>query len=211
MPDAASGLVSSSLQILHQPISILQARQVSQQTLQYESEIVTGSTPGKHLRHVHDHFRILAESLENHVSTPHTPQSSRDTPIELDYDLRSSRRLPSLETSTSTCLDEFKDVHARLSNLLTAHPTLLAHPVNLCATTPDIVETRTTVGRELWFCALHAIHHYALARVILEKECGCTLDPEFGVAPSTLVHREWKRDENRADVAVDVVRQRARL
>ncbi|KAN0062333.1 hypothetical protein ACQY0O_005215 [Thecaphora frezii] len=215
----SSGLVASSLQILWQPVSMLESGAVSQRALGFESNLVSGSSPGKHLRHVHDHFRILAEALEDHVSSSSSLSSSSSSssssstrPIPLDYDLRTSRRLPSLETSLSVCLSEFRSVHARLDRLLSSNPTLLDRRERLRATTPDVVDSYTTVGRELWFCALHAIHHYALARIILQSECGCHLDPEFGVAPSTLVHREWKKEADRAGMAEEAAhRSRARL
>ncbi len=85
---------------------------------------------------------------------------------------------------------------------------LYTQPLRLCATTPFVVEMDSTIGRELWFCGLHAIHHYALARVILVKELGLKgIDDQFGVAPSTLVHREYRKESNRADVAVDALEQ----
>lgn len=45
----------------------------------------------------------------------------------------------------------------------------------------------------MWFVCLHAIHHYALARVILVHELGLHIDNNFGVAPSTIVFRMWGR------------------
>jgi hypothetical protein len=47
----------------------------------------------------------------------------------------------------------------------------------------------STVGREIMFCVVHAIHHYALIRVM----CGIMDVPvpeEFGVAPSIIKHLE---------------------
>ena len=45
----------------------------------------------------------------------------------------------------------------------------------------------------MWFVCLHAIHHFALARVILVHELGLKIDDNFGVAPSTLLFREWNK------------------
>lgn len=47
---------------------------------------------------------------------------------------------------------------------------------------------------QLWFVALHAIHHYSLLRVIACGELGMTLPPKFGVAPSTLAFRKFKHE-----------------
>jgi hypothetical protein len=43
---------------------------------------------------------------------------------------------------------------------------------------------------QLWFVALHAIHHFSLLKVIATGELGMELSPTFGVAPSTLAFRE---------------------
>lgn len=52
----------------------------------------------------------------------------------------------------------------------------------------------------MWFIALHSIHHFALARVIL-NELGVqeSISKEFGVAPSTLVFREWSKAQKSED------------
>ena len=49
--------------------------------------------------------------------------------------------------------------------------------------------TASTVGRELAYLLSHTIHHYALIR-LLAYDHGVRLDAEFGVAPSTLKHRD---------------------
>jgi hypothetical protein len=60
--------------------------------------------------------------------------------------------------------------------------------VRLTAITPEKVEVESTWGREIWFASFHAVHHFALIRVIL-GELGLKVGDDFGVAPSTLVHR----------------------
>jgi hypothetical protein len=47
---------------------------------------------------------------------------------------------------------------------------------------------RSSLGRELQFLLSHTIHHYALIAMLARSE-NHSLDPEFGVAPSTLEHR----------------------
>ena len=42
---------------------------------------------------------------------------------------------------------------------------------------------------------LHAIHHLALMRPILSGELGLDVGSDFGVAPSTIVHREWSKSK----------------
>ena len=47
----------------------------------------------------------------------------------------------------------------------------------------------STISRELQYLASHTVHHYALIALHL-RDAGFTTDPDFGVAPSTLKHRE---------------------
>lgn len=58
--------------------------------------------------------------------------------------------------------------------------------------------SQSSVGREAWFVALHSIHHFALARVIL-GELGVKVKDTFGLAPSTAVFREWGRKQQKTD------------
>jgi uncharacterized damage-inducible protein DinB len=47
----------------------------------------------------------------------------------------------------------------------------------------------SSVERELRFLHTHTIHHFAIIRLLLE-ECGVRVAPGFGMAPSTLLHRD---------------------
>ncbi|KAG8908548.1 hypothetical protein FRB99_005908 [Tulasnella sp. 403] len=73
--------------------------------------------------------------------------------------------------------------HGRASNQLRSET-----PITLHAVTPFNQVLQTSLGRELWFVALHAIHHYAVIRT-LAGELNLSVDETFGVAPSTLRYR----------------------
>jgi hypothetical protein len=135
-----------------------------------------------------DHLRILLDSIE-------AWQTRASSVLRVDYDSRMSSKVAHIETSVAASLREFERTNSRLYRIFEGSKgELYTQPLRLCATTPFVVEMDSTVGRELWFCGLHAIHHYALARVMLVKERGLEgIDDQFGVAPSTLVHREWCR------------------
>ncbi|OXM78497.1 hypothetical protein C364_03932 [Cryptococcus neoformans Bt63] len=66
--------------------------------------------------------------------------------------------------------------------------------VKVAAITPTKQEMGSTVGRELWYCSLHAIHHFSMLRTIAVYELNLDLPVEFGTAPSTLLYRglAWK-------------------
>ena len=47
----------------------------------------------------------------------------------------------------------------------------------------------SSVGRELMTLSSHTIHHFALISMTMRSH-GVAMDPDFGMAPSTLRHRE---------------------
>ena len=50
-------------------------------------------------------------------------------------------------------------------------------------------EVPSNVAREIMFCVGHAIHHYAILKLLCAG-VGVDLPYEFGIAPSTLKHLE---------------------
>jgi len=61
------------------------------------------------------------------------------------------------------------------------------------------VQVESTWGRELWFCSLHAVHHFSLIRTILTYELGVSeevIAKGFGIAPSTLSQRKLASGDN---------------
>lgn len=224
--EAEENLLSCTAQILNQAVDVLRSKAMRTRAYTHESKIMAGSTPGKHFRHVLDHVRILLDAIEAWQAHTRLPPSSSSSSgpsaaastatrgdgspaLQVDYDARLASKVADIETSATASLREFESTISHLYRLFDGSDgRLYMQPLRLCATTPFAVEMDSTVGRELWFCGLHAIHHYALARVILVKELGLKLGgDEFGVAPSTLVHREWRKESNRADVARDALAQ----
>ncbi|PWY98702.1 hypothetical protein BCV70DRAFT_26241 [Testicularia cyperi] len=232
--EAEDSILACTAQIMDQAVRILRSSSITSETFQFESQVMPNSTPGKHLRHVLDHFRILLDAIESwthrsllrgdqtsssrSISTEFVTQSSSSMPprapadvLVVDYDTRVMSRIPELETSPEVSLHEFEATVDRLFRVFgSSQGRLFTHPIRLRATTPFLVEMDSTIGRELWFCSLHAIHHYALARVILVRELGLTVDPKFGVAPSTLVHRQWRKESSLIGAGHDQDSQQAR-
>ncbi|QRV86184.1 hypothetical protein RhiJN_14202 [Ceratobasidium sp. AG-Ba] len=165
--------------ILNQAVDLLQNTLTDDTQLTYQSKYIPGSTIGKHLRHARDHYVLLAKSVAS--SDPSTPK----TAANLSYDVR-IRDTP-METSIAAGLRAFEEIIETLDNIKDVPGN---KPIILTADTgPYQQVTGTTFGRELWFCSLHAIHHWSMVRVIA-GELGCTLSSNFGVAPSTINHRE---------------------
>lgn len=190
--EARQTIVASLVQILEQPLAMLRDGTVGDQQMRAESRLIPGSTLGKHLRHVHDHYRVLLDSIES------SNRKSGDEAIDLDYDKRT--RVVPLETSAKSALQEFESTIERIQRIFNpkqgqegSWDVHLDKHVRLSATTPAEIELSSSLGRELWFVCLHAIHHYALARVILVHELGLQIKDSFGVAPSTIVMRLWRQ------------------
>ncbi|WVQ93312.1 hypothetical protein IAU59_000380 [Kwoniella sp. CBS 9459] len=78
--------------------------------------------------------------------------------------------------------------------------------VTVVAITPTRQQMGSTVGRELWYISLHAIHHFSMLRTIAVHEHGLELPVEFGTAPSTLLYRglSWRPPTENKEVQVSV-------
>lgn len=127
---------------------------------------------GQHYRHVLDHFLCLEEGLRT---------------LEIDYDDRA--RNPRLENdlayarvTTERLIRVFRNCDF---DLLTQDCTV-RYSVGYGEAKP--VRLLSVVAREVAFCVGHAVHHYAIVRLLCES-VGVGVVPEFGVAPSTLKYR----------------------
>lgn len=128
---------------------------------------------GAHYRHVLDHFQCLLEG----VGTGH-----------VNYDRR--RRDPLVENSltraqevTETLIQEFRGLRREVL----IQTCTMASSVNYSA--GDALPVGSTIAREVVFCVGHAIHHYAILKMLCSGS-GIVLSDEFGIAPSTLKHLE---------------------
>ena len=127
---------------------------------------------GQHYRHVLEHFQSLIRGI-----------SAR----EINYDVR--ERNPRLQkevtyASIATC-DVLRALKRYTQETFT-RPCKVINTVGYGTSNPSTFESN--VSRELAYCIGHAIHHYAIVRLICH-EIGVAVPAEFGVAPSTLRHR----------------------
>jgi len=133
---------------------------------------------GAHYRHVLDHFLCLAEGIRTG---------------QVNYDQR--RRNPQLESSvtcarlvTEGLIDDF----GGLSSEILQSECVVTYSVGYGETEAEAV--KSNLAREVMFCVGHAIHHYAILRILCAG-VGVKLPYEFGVAPSTLKHLETETAE----------------
>jgi hypothetical protein len=136
-----------------------------------------GSSLGAHYRHVLDHFLCLAEGIRTG---------------QVNYDQR--RRNPHVENSvtcarlaTEGLIDEFVGLSAEILPRECAVIYSVGYGENA-------ESVKSNFAREIMFCVGHAIHHFAILRLLCAG-VGVRLPYEFGVAPSTLKHLETQAAE----------------
>src|SRR6266700_7533174 len=133
---------------------------------------------GAHYRHVLDHFLCRAEGIRTG---------------QVNYDRR--RRNAQLESSV-TCArlitEGLIDELGGLSCEILQRECAVTYSVGYGETEAEAV--RSNLAREVMFCVGHAIHHYAILRLLCAG-VGMRLPSEFGVAPSTLEHLETEAAE----------------
>ncbi|GAA5924225.1 uncharacterized protein JCM15063_005577 [Sporobolomyces koalae] len=175
--DPAEQLYHTAQHYIGQVIQLLEKTVTQDAHLQHTSTRNAGSTIGKHLRHLHDHYRLLLEGIP----------STNSEPLDVNYDVRS--RNGDAENHHDACVKTFRDLSERLRQDTGAGKAIPSdRKVRLTAITPEKVVVESTFGRELWFASFHAVHHFALIKVLID-ELNLEVADDFGVAPSTLVHR----------------------
>lgn len=129
------------------------------------------SSVGAHIRHVIDHFMALMQGAEKgHV----------------DYNIR--HRHNNVEQFPDTAIASLENIVNWLNDI----PTESLNNVLAVTTEVDVSCThsttcQSTLERELVFASSHAIHHYALIRIICSMQ-NKTIPEFFGYAPATITH-----------------------
>jgi DinB family protein len=164
-----TSLISAAEDVLRQGCGLIDAVDTDTYAgLEEESS----SSIGAHYRHILDHFQCLLDGVRAR---------------SINYDAR--RRSPIIETSraaatvaTEHLIDEFRRLPAHLFD----QPCSVVYNVSYNG---EAVAVPSTVAREIMFCVGHAIHHYAILKMLCTVR-SVALPYEFGVAPSTLRHLE---------------------
>ncbi|KAG9314577.1 hypothetical protein JVU11DRAFT_5379 [Chiua virens] len=169
-----SELLCVSSTTLRQALDLVDNVLTKDDQLTVQSKYLPGSTIGKHLRHARDHFMLLIDCI---LGTQ---------PYVLSYDVR-NRNTP-MESSLSEAHNALVFAISHLKELESSPSISLDQIMTLNAVTPFSHTFETTFGRELWFAALHAVHHWSMVRVIA-GEMDMSLPDDFGFAPSTLMYK----------------------
>ena len=164
-----SALISAAEDVLHQGLGLLD--NIDDDVYSRKEEGPWGSSVGAHYRHVLDHFLSLIEGLWDR---------------QINYDHRSRNR--EIETSIEaarTATHDVIDAIAAIPSQVLSQECGVVYSVGYGENEAQGV--RSAVARELMFCVGHAIHHYAILKLLCSAR-SVSLPYEFGIAPSTLKH-----------------------
>lgn len=169
-----SHLLSDNTHLIRQGLAVLG---------DLDGDLYCSPLPDAGLSGIGGHFRHCIDFYERFLAC-----LAEDNP-RLDYDSRD--RDEQLERCPSTASARLEQVVRRLETLVpgAARRELLIKSDAVGESAASTVWARSTVERELQVLLSHTVHHYALIAVALRLH-GLEVDPEFGVAPSTL--RYWQ-------------------
>jgi hypothetical protein len=162
-----TALKAAAEQVLLQGLSLL--NEVSETEYGRVLPAPYSASIGKHFRHVLDHFTCLLRGVAS--GKIDYDARERDLRIENDHDYAFAATLELIETLRA------------ITTTTMAQRCLVAYTVGYGERNSTLIPT--TVARELAFSISHAVHHYALIRLICAAQ-QVELPLEFGVAPSTL-------------------------
>jgi hypothetical protein len=166
-----SSLISAAEDVLNQGLALLYS--IEEDSYSRKEDGPWGASVGAHYRHVLDHFLCFIEGLWDY---------------QINYDHRS--RNQDIETSVEVARFTTRE----LLRAIKAIPADVLH--HDCAVTYSVgygdcntQSACSTVARELMFSVGHAIHHYAIVKLLCSLRA-VTLPDEFGMAPSTLKYQQ---------------------
>ena len=136
-----------------------------------ESEVLSGSTIGQHIRHILEFYLLLVSGSFSGVIS--YDKRERDMRIETDpnYAIKVIERLlPGINTLDETQTVKFEG------------------DLSSSGTSPNIISS--SVGRELAYCIEHSIHHQAIIKAgLIDLNLKGLVSEPFGVAYSTIRYR----------------------
>lgn len=134
----------------------------------YKSTWLNGASIAEHLRHSFEFYACLINGIESRV---------------INYENR--QRNKEIESDITYAVEQMNALKKQLEMFDLAEAVKVESKDTL---TPQI---NSSFERELLYCLDHAIHHQALIKIGLkELDLDHLIAPEFGVAYSTLRHRQ---------------------
>jgi len=138
-------------------------------------DILSGSSIGQHMRHIVEFYTCLLSQLHRQI---------------INYDQRTRNQL--IEEYPLSCALAIDDILAQLDEFtLKLEPKTLRFENCNFDTDMGINQITTSFSRELAYCLDHCIHHQYFIKIgLISLELGHYLHGEFGISPSTLMHRK---------------------
>jgi hypothetical protein len=158
----------TTVSTLHQLIDLL--GQLDPGTYAQPLALLSGSSLGGHVRHITEFYLCLFQGLQN---------------SQVDYDARQRNLL--LETNNLFAIQTLEEIVSQVERV--AEDKIIHLKATYSANQSLLVQT--TLYRELIYNLEHCIHHLATIRIgvnALAKKY--TIPQNFGVAPSTIQHRQ---------------------
>jgi uncharacterized damage-inducible protein DinB len=163
-----SALIDLNIRWLRQALSLL--RRIDNASY---SKTPAGFAPhraGAHLRHVIDFYCSFLDGVS----------ASR-----IDYEAR--RRNETIERSRRAAAGAIRSIIQRLQALADEDRTVLVRMEDADGLDVRDCFMESSISRELQVLSSHSIHHFALIAMTLRMH-RLEMDPDFGMAPSTLKH-----------------------
>jgi hypothetical protein len=171
-----SALIATNIRWLRQALSLLDRLDDT-----IYSAAVPGFAPhraGAHLRHVLEFYQCFLDDLDS---------------SHIDYDAR--RRDESIECSRHAASIAIRSIiHALDSRAELGERIVWVRMEDAEASGVRESFMESSISRELQVLSSHTIHHFALIAMTLRAH-GVQMDPDFGMAPSTLRHLASKTAE----------------
>lgn len=125
------------------------------------------SSAGGHMRHVLEHYKCFCDGFESGF---------------IDYEAR--ERGSPIESSVAAATELALELAQKIAAIADAD----AHrPLRVLSDDGgELLESHSSVQRELQFILSHTVHHFALVKTLLAIRGHTDFPPDFGMAPSTL-------------------------
>ncbi len=162
MANATDRLIQTNTRWLRQALALLD--QVSDHAYAEPPEGFAPHRAGGHLRHILEFYQCFLDG----VATMH-----------VDYDAR--RRDRAVEVSRAAAAATIRGLIRRLET----SPELRGDAAILVREEDGEHYLESSLNRELQVLSSHTVHHFALLALTLRLH-GVPMDPDFGMAPSTL-------------------------
>jgi hypothetical protein len=170
-----SALIATNIRWLRQALRLLERLDDS-----VYSSTAPGFAPhraGAHLRHILEFYQCFLDGLEG---------------SRIDYDMR--RRDESIERSRHTAAIAIRTIIRALATRAEQERIVWVRMEDADSVGVRDTFMESSISRELQALSSHTVHHFALIAMTLRAH-GVQMDPDFGMAPSTLRHLASKTAE----------------